>query len=386
MKVLLVHPHLTNLGGAEIVVLKLAVSLSEQGIDNSILTLSLPDEIRKKYSQVDFLLPPEQYLCKPKSVGFRNATRVINEVVLLAKLIRKYKEKYDVINVHNFPAHWGVFFSRIDKPVVWTCNETPDIWHNPNPSFAIRLLRNGGVIFDKTVVAKSIDLICSADKINAQKVIARYGRNPEIVPYGIDYDFFNKANGDNSLLVKYGLQDRFIVLQVGLITPEKNQLASIKAVEILRKDIPNIKLVLAGRVIGAYIDILKRYVSDNKLEDYVAFTGNLDKDTLRNLYCLSKIVIFPVKTQGGWLAPFEALSCGKPIVVSPSMGAADLIKEKKLGLVNSDLVTGIREICSNEKGSIEMAKKAKEWVGSNLTYNINAKRMIELYQKTLNKQ
>lgn len=385
MRVLIVHPHLTFLGGAELVVVKLSEGLAKAGIKNSILTLSLSEQISTNYPCLNFIVPNKQYPCKSKSVSLFNATRVINETILLSRLIRRFGRSYDVINVHNFPATWAYALSGLKKPSVWYCNEIPNVfWHNPHPSFALKIVYYGGSILDKWIIARWFNVICSADSINAERVIKTYKKTSKIVPYGIESDFFEHSGKDDSdLLEKYNLQGKFILSQIGLITPQKNQMASVKAIGELVREMPEIKLVLAGRVIGSYIEELKKYIAEEGLAEYVVFTGHLSHEEIRSLYKISNVALFPVKVQGGWLSPFEAICCERPIVVSSTMGASVLIKEHQLGVATDNLAEAIRKIRQNYSFHKERAKQAKQWVKENLSWDAYTEKMINVFNTLL---
>lgn len=224
--------------------------------------------------------------------------------------------------------------------------------------------------------------ICVADQYNAARVFQRYGRQGEVVNYGIDYDFFDKYNPKEGL-DGYNLSDSYVLLHVGVLSPEKNQLASIRAVAALKDVIPSLKLVLAGKGTGVYEEKLRRYVSQNNLSDRVIFTGHLSKEKVRALYHLCSVALFPVKSQGGWLSPFEALSAGKPIIVSPSMGAAALIRRENIGVVTDNFTAAIKDIYSRPDVYQEWAQRGKRWVAENLTWETFTDKMLAVFKKAL---
>jgi len=385
MRVLIVHPHLTYLGGAELVVVKLSENLAKFGIDNSILTLSLSKEINNKYSYLNFILPTKQYPCKSKSVNLFRSLRTIKETQILSSLIKRYAKDFDVVNLHNFPATWAFALSGLKKPCVWYCNEVPNIWHNPHPSLELRMIYRLGSILDKWIIRK----ICVADPINAEKVNKTYKIIHKVMPYGIDVDFFEivSENERQEIIKKYNLEGKFILIQVGLITPQKNQLASIQAVKDLVNDIPDVKLVLVGRPIGSlYIEEIKRYIQEENLEEYIIFTGHLSREEIKILYKISHIGLFPVKEQGGWLSPFEAICCEMPVIVSSTMGASTLIKEYQLGAVTDNLTETIREIINNYSFYKERAKQAKQWVKRNLSWDNFAKNLSSMFRDILERR
>ncbi len=380
LKVLIVQPHLSIYGGAETVVLKLAECLRKNGIKAEVMALSLSKELAGAFKDTNFILPKKECAEKVRSIGFWRALGLINEILVLNKLLRKYAREYDVINVHNFPATWAI--TGINKPVVWMCNEPPDLYCNPRPSFPLRLLRRTGFVVDRLIVNKYIETVCVADNYNAGRAFTRYKRETEIISYGIDYDFFATVSMEG-VSQKNELADSFVLLQVGVLSPEKNQMESIRALESLKESIPNLKLILAGKGTNTYVEDLKRYVSQKKLVEDVIFTGHLSKEQVRELYSICNVALFPVISQGGWLSPFEALSAGRPIVVSKTIGAAELIKKEKIGIVTDDFPEAIKDVYLNFSRHKETAAKGKRWVAENLTWEAFANKMFTFFERAV---
>jgi len=367
-------------GGAETVIIKLAQYLTKKGIENAILTLSVSSELWEVCKDLDLITPARKYPYTIRSTSFFNALGLVNEIIGLRDLVRKNVGLFDVVNVHNFPATWSLF--PIPKPCVWMCNEPPELWHNPNPSISLRILRDVGVTCDKIIVDKSINSICVADEFSAKRVTERYNIQPKIVYYGVDYEFFSNENG-KEVLQKFNLHNNFVLLQVGWINPQKNQLESIKAIEQLRNDIPDIKLVLAGSGGNPYEKMLKEYVHKKRLEKHVVFTGHLSKEIIRDLYHTCDIVLSPVRSQGGWLAPFEALCASKPIIVSSSMTAATIIEREKIGIVTNDFAKAIWDVYNNPTLYYDMARRGKRWVADNLSWDTFGQRIVEVFESVL---
>lgn len=381
MRVLLVHPHIPIYGGAEFVVVKLASYLTKKGIPNAVLTLYVSPDIPEISKDLHFVTCTDTFSYKARQTSFINAIGLINEIIALRKLVRRNIDAFDVVNIHNFPATWSTF--PMHKPCVWMCNELPDLHQNPNPSIPLKMLRNTVVAFDKLIVNKYMNLICAADEVSAGRIKERYGRQSEVVHYGIDYDFLSSGDG-REFLQKFDLLDNFVVSQVGFIEPQKNQLESIRAIKKLKEHIPNIKLVLAGAGnYHPYGKMLKKYVHEKKLEKYVLFTGHLTRELVRDLYHACDVFVSPVIAQGGWLAPFEALCAAKPIVISPSMTAASIVTKEKLGLVTKDLAKSIKNIHDNPRYYNKMAKKGRRFVAENLSWDAFCHKMLAVFEKAL---
>ena len=103
------------------------------------------------------------------------------------------------------------------------------------------------------------------------------------------------------------------------------------------------------------------------------------RDELRDLYDAADVGLFPIKKQGGVLAPLE-VSCAKtPIIVSSEMETAPLIKKHDLGIVTRDYSKALLEIYNNQEKYKEKAKKTALFVKTNLSWKSFADKMIEAY-------
>jgi glycosyltransferase involved in cell wall biosynthesis len=373
MRVLIVAPQMSYYGGAELLVVKFSNLLTEKGITNKVLSLSKSEQVEKDLN-TEIIVPKNDV--KISSKGFESVKDLIKGILALRRGIKKLFNDFDVINFHNFPATWSLFPKK--KPSVWMCNEPPSLWSRPDAGVFLRSLNKIRNFFDRFIVRKSVTIVCVSDEFNKNRVKKRYGMDSKIVNYGIDYDFFSKGNKSKAVN-KFKLKNKFVVIQSGVLSKQKNQLESLKTVEKLKEKIPNILLVLAGKADEKYQVILKNYIKKNKLEKYVLFTGNLNREGLRDLYSASNAGLFPIKSQGGWLAPFELLCAGKPIIVSEDMTAASLIKQFNLGVVSKNYEDVISDIYKNGNKYNQYAKKASIWVRTNLSWNSFTEKMIKAF-------
>ncbi|MBA3017811.1 MAG: glycosyltransferase family 4 protein [Proteobacteria bacterium] len=371
MRVLIVNPRIYVYGGAELLIVRLANYLTDKGIKNALLTTSIIPEVQTDLKGTDIIIKD-----KPMS-------NVIGEILALNKGVRDNLNNFDVINVHNFPAEFSIF--PYNKPVVWMCNE-PELYLSLklNPPFGTRLLYRSLWPFDKFVVRFYIKNIAVSDIFNANRFRNLYRIVPHIINYGIDYKFF--AQGEPEKAIKrFRLFNDFVVIQVGMLTPFKNQIESIKTVERLKLLIPNIKLVLAGEGEFKYRSMLEKYIQERNLSANVIFAGHLKREELRDLYHACHVLLHPVKSQGGWLSPFEALCARKPIVVSTEMTASDIIKNEKIGIVTDNFDEAIIDIYKNPDKYNEMADKGERWVRDNLSWDMFCEKMLGLFYKAMNK-
>lgn len=373
MKVLIVSPGMYIYGGAELVIVRLANYLSGKGIENAILTTSMAGDIKKDLINTKIILSPLS-----KNLPFVT----LKEIAALYKGIRKFAKEFDVINVHNYPSEIALF--RNNGNTVWMCNEPPEAaWAGYKPSLLSSLIKKPLLAFDRFVVRRFVKKTVVSDEFNRTRFYRIYSVMPKIIHYGIDFEFFSQPLDNAGVKDKWQLHNAFIVLHVGMLTQYKNQLESIKAIEALQDRIPDIKLILAGFGDGGYEAELKNYVNKRGLKDKVIFTGHITRNDVRGLYQTADVLLHPIKSQGGWLAPFEALCSGKIVIVSRDMTAADLIAKDNIGIVTDDFTGAILDVYKDNSKYLRQAQAGKQWVKENLNWDRFCEKMVGVFEESV---
>lgn len=382
MKILIVHPHLTLYGGAETLLANFCACLAKRGIEYKVMTLSLMDSVKKHFNSTEFILPEKSFDFKlSRSGGIGDNFAVLKEIWQLRQMLTKYAPEYDLVNVHNFPASWAAFATPRIK--VWMCNEPPEFWNNPHPNMAMRMIMASGHVFDRFIVRHTYSGNVVSDEFNSRRFRFKYGLTPDVINYGIEYEFFCKKVEASPVIEEYNLKNCFVLLQVGTISYIKNQMASLKALKEILPRIRNAKMIFAGDSVEEYRKKLEEFVKNHSLENRIIFTGHITKDKLRMLYKACDVALFPTKAQGGWLSPFEALSAGKPILVSPLLTCSDIIKNLGIGTVSNNFGTTLLEMHADTKRFQEMALKGQHWVSQNLSWDLYTDKMLILFENVI---
>lgn len=122
----------------------------------------------------------------------------------------------------------------------------------------------------------------------------------------------------------------------GSVNRRKNQLEAVKLLKIYKEKgkIPPY-LFIAGDVESEieYVNEIKAYTKTHSLEDYVVFTGNLDKGYYYSLFELTDVLIVVSKSEGLPIVIFEALKLGKIILSYDVGGISDIIKNGYNGFI-----------------------------------------------------
>ncbi len=140
-----------------------------------------------------------------------------------------------------------------------------------------------------------------------------YNSNFTIIRNAIDlerYAFDDKKR--KALRERYGLQDKFVVGNIGRMTTVKNQKFLFPILHLLAKKEDAI-LFLVGD--GSEIDMLKETARQYEVTDRVIFAGNVGTDVCQ-YYSIFDCLAFPSRFEGLSMVLVEAQANGLPIVAS----------------------------------------------------------------------
>ncbi|OGS91578.1 MAG: glycosyl transferase family 1 [Gallionellales bacterium GWA2_59_43] len=249
---------------------------------------------------------------------------------VMAHLEKLRNEEYDIIHIQTpFVAHYlGVKLSRLlGIPCVETYHTFfEEYLHHYIPfvpraimaAVARRFSRHQGNSLDGMVVPSR----------PMMEVLRGYGvaTHAEVIPTGLEPESFVPGNRDD-FRRKYGIAlDRPMLLFVGRVAHEKNIGFLVKVVGRVRKDIPEVLLLIAGA--GPAREGLEHDAIESGLSGNVMFIGYLDRHTeLNSCYRSADIFVFSSRTETQGLVLLEAMAQGVPVVSTAEMGTRDVLRE-----------------------------------------------------------
>lgn len=310
------------------------------------------------------------------------------ELPSMLSLGRNIAEGFDIINNHNFPTEWAAFLAkkRLKAPVVWMCNEPP-FWFLAS-EYKKGLRKINWPLFevlDRTAV-DYIDEIIVLSSIAAGYVRKAYNRAAKVVRTGVDIDLFRNASKEE-VRRKYGLENDFILLQVGNIAPDKRQGDSIMALYYLSKNYDNVKLILDGGEGGGSRGELIRLSEKLGIKDKVLFWHSCSDEEIAEVYAACDVFVFPAHITWG-LAVIEAMAASKPVIVSKMCGASEIIQSGVNGIVidNTNPEEWARQIellMNNPKLRKKLGENAYGYVSKNLSWEKYARNMARVFQQAI---
>lgn len=386
MKIAILHPNLNVNGGAERQVLKLAEGLQKKGHYVTIYVSKLDSE--KCYPE----LIKNLNIIECGGPGYDNIRKMIfyspYYMKKMAKSVLKSKIEYDIIHCHNYPTTYAAWLIKrqTNKPIIWMCNEPPfpPLYNGENISKSMYSLIYKLIVvpflFCNHHIAKKIDQIIVLDHMNFSRIKKTYNIEPKIIQTGLDLPVtINKHSPEKE-------KDKFVILSTGRIDKGKRTEDALYALAKLKDMIPNIYLKIVGG--GQKLEDMKKLAKNLKLNDYVKFYGRVSDPKIQELYSTCNIFLFTAENQSWGLVPLEAMSYGKPCIVSTGAGVSSILTDKENCLKITprniqNIVDKIYQLYDNKKIAKNIGKKGKTFIKENFSWNKYTNRVENLFQDKL---
>lgn len=125
------------------------------------------------------------------------------------------------------------------------------------------------------------------------------------------------------------------ILFAGHIRIRKGVLELLKAVDLVRRQIPDLQLRIAGRtnVEPDYFEKVQAYISDRGLEDCVYLLGSLDEASLLDEYARCALLVLPSRQETAPMVIEQAMAARVPVVATRVGGVDYLVNHGHTGYV-----------------------------------------------------
>ncbi|HSV94353.1 MAG TPA: glycosyltransferase family 1 protein [Spirochaetia bacterium] len=153
------------------------------------------------------------------------------------------------------------------------------------------------------------DLI-SILKVPEEKII--------VIPEGVEERYCPQSIDIQEIIKKrYKINENFI-FSLSTLEPRKNQARLIKAFKLVKKDFPNLQLILGGRTGWGEIP---------EAVEGVSMPGFIPDADLPGLYSACLTFVLPSIYEGFGLSPLQAMACGAPVTTSNISSLPEVVGE-----------------------------------------------------------
>jgi glycosyltransferase involved in cell wall biosynthesis len=184
-----------------------------------------------------------------------------------------------------------------------------------------------------------------------------------ILPNAVALEKFTPGPKNKSLLNRYGLRGKIVLMTLGWIRTEEEK-GFDKVIDLLpelSRKIDNLVYMIVGE--GDDKPRLMEKVRCLGMADRVIFTGFIPESEKADYYRLADAYVMPSRGEGFGFVFLEAMACGIPVVASKIDGGCEALRGGKLGiLVNPGDAGEIRQ------GILDALKNLRSVVHNELEY------------------
>jgi len=253
----------------------------------------------------------------------RTPIYIVNSLLYFFKVFRTIRAmKPDVIHAcqTNFNGVYGAFIAKIlpIKIIIHEHGKFFDlpIWHK--------------VFFAKAALWNA-DCLLAPSKGLAQEMEKLAKREVRVIPNAVDLEDYiglTKKKAREELGIS---ENKRIVLFVGRLTPVKSLDTLISSIDIVKREVENVELILVGE--GESEKNLRNLVSEKNLGNVVTFVGDVKHGLIPTYMAMCDVFVLPSNRESFGIVLLEAMAAGKPCVASNVGGIPEIIEDKKNGIL-----------------------------------------------------
>jgi len=305
-----------------------------------------------------------------------------------ALLLRK---KVDIYHTH------GVYFSGVglidrSKPMVLTIHGYSSLEAIASGRIKENSLGYKHIRFMEKKVAQRADAIIAVGKTLRQWIIEELRADPEkvfYIPNGIDSDVFRLIPPEDNPL-KDKIKGNPILIFTKHFSPGYGAKDLILAFKDVVAKYPDARLIMLGE--DKWKSEIINYSKKLGVFEKIVFPGRVPNEKVPYFLSISDIFINPISTTETFgISVIEAMACETPVVATAVGGPKEIMDEGIRQMGNpvgilvppkspDDLAKAILEIIDNYDEAKRMAKRAREYVLKNYTWDIVAKKTLKVYE------
>ncbi|MFB6987975.1 glycosyltransferase family 4 protein [Streptomyces sp. NPDC056304] len=255
-----------------------------------------------------------------------------------------------------------------------------EIWWARTPG-ARRMMRR---------IGEGVDVVTYLGQYTRARIEPALGpraRMSRLVP-GVDAQVYRPdADAGLDLRTELGLNGERVILCVARMVPRKGQDMLIRALPLIRREVPDAVLVVVGR---GPDEARLRKMAGRLDGSAVRFVGGKSHTETPAYYAAADVFAMPCRTRKGGLEAeglgivfLEAAASGLPVVVGDSGGAPDTVLDGRTGHVvdGTDVAAvagALTRILLDGELAAEMGAAGREWARESWSWDASARHLTQL--------
>ncbi len=307
--------------------------------------------------------------------------------IILEHVIETTGLDIDIIHAHDWlVARSGIILKHLyRKPLIVTIHSTEYGRRNGLHNIFERHIHE--VEWFLTYEAWKV-IVCSNYMRNEVRRIFNVPRDKiYVIPNGVNPIRKMGKNEITKVLEKYNIPwDKKIVLFVGRLVYEKGAHILVESIPRILRVVDDVFFVFVGT--GPMEEYLIKRTDELGVKNRTVFTGFVSDDELHALYNAAYVAVFPSLYEPFGIVALEAMSIGKPVIVSNTGGLSEIVEHGKNGLKVPPgdieaLANAIIELLLKPETAERMGKAGYEMVYNKYTWHRIAEQTLNVYRKVL---
>ena len=230
------------------------------------------------------------------------------------------------------------------------------------------------MLYQKAAVQRADCIHATADSERDNLMKLGYNNNVKVVKLGID------AEG---IAMKESWRSTKQILFLSRVHPKKGVNYLIEAAAVMREQLKDWRIIIAGEGEAGYIDNFKTQIHEEGLDDMVKLVGGVYGEEKWRLFQTSDFFVLPTHSENFGLAIAEALASGTPVITTHGAPWEDLNSYDSgacIEIGTQPLVETLREFVSSSEDDLErMGRNGRKLIEGKYSAQVMAKQMTEIY-------
>lgn len=288
-----------------------------------------------------------------------------------------YREKPALIHAHQYGAFFYSSLARLGTsrlPIIYTEHGRPP---NDAPSFRHAVANFFLCRYHDQVITVSEDM---RKAVIANESIPK--RQVKVIYNGVNSARIQAfAGARKPVRLRFGVSDdQVLVVQVARLEAVKDHVTALRAMARLKRSHPGVRLLLAGT--GSQAAAIARQISELGIENSVIQAGYYEGDVAEVMQAADIFLLSSIK-EGAPLTILEALSAGKPVLATDVGGVSELVASNQTGLL---CAAGDPEAMARQLSRLAESENLRDRLGTTgrarVEQEFSEQQMHHAYRKT----